>query len=69
MLIGADDHAAVRAIAQRTGARVQHWRRTDSQVGWDVERVVSLINDVAGDELVIVADPSGPFAIPVERRS
>lgn len=69
LLIGPDDHDAVREIAKRTGARVQHWKRTDLDgAGWDLDRVVQLVDKSSDDEIVIVSDPSGPFAIPIERR-
>jgi hypothetical protein len=68
ILIGQRDNSAIRAIAERTGAKVTSWKRTDNaEVAWDVESVVHLINNVEGNELVVVADPSGAFAIPVDR--
>ena len=68
VLVGKLDRDAAKAVAERTGARVQLWKRTDNpDLGWDIDAVVHLVESVAGSELLIVSDPSGAFAIPIDR--
>jgi hypothetical protein len=69
LLIGPDDHAAVREIAKLTGAKVQHWKRVDADgVAWNPSQVASLVEQAEDGDVVVVADPAGAYAIAVERR-
>ncbi len=67
-LVGAEDHELTRAIAQQTGARVQAWRRVDDASTFgSTEEVLNILSTVDGDSVLLLADPGGVKAIPIER--
>jgi hypothetical protein len=68
VLVGQRNREAIREIAERSGAKVTTWKRTDNtDVAWDIDAVVNLIAMSSSQELLVIADPSGAFAIPIDR--
>lgn len=64
-LLGPADENIAQVVADRTGARVRVWVRTDeAAVMWDPNAIVALVDGAAGQDVLVVADPNGAFAIP-----
>lgn len=67
-LVGAKDIELNRAIAHRTGARVQAWRRVDGTCSFgSTEDVLRILSKVDGDSMLLLAEPDGVKVIPIDR--
>lgn len=66
LLIGAADRDVERAV-RATGARVEAWGRLDSTPApWDEAALVATLAGHAGEDVVVVAEASGPRVIVVD---
>ena len=68
LLVGPKDQELVRAIAGRTGGRVENWVRTDDVEGtWPHQAVLEAIDKSQAKEIIVVADDGQVRVIPVDR--
>src|SRR5690606_32564617 len=68
LLVGPADPEIARALAHRTGGRVELWGRTD-EIGrpWSVEELATAVGERTEGEVVVVADEHGLTVVPVDR--
>lgn len=68
LLVGPQDPELARAVARRTGGRVQAWPRTDRAAApWSVEEVLATLDGSTADEVIVLSDGDGLQLIPVHR--
>lgn len=68
LLIGAADAGTGRALAHRTGGRVQVWPRTDEEaVPWSVDRLMEALEGILHEEVVVIAEGADLRVIPIAR--
>jgi hypothetical protein len=50
-----------------TGAQVSLWQRTDvDELTWPAEKVIELVQQTSGEQLLIVLNSTGVTAMPVK---
>lgn len=70
LLVGPRDGDLAHAVAQRTGARVTTWPRTDqngSATPWSADDVLAALGENPADDVIVLSDAAGLHAIPVDR--
>jgi hypothetical protein len=68
LLVGPSDPALVRAIAHRTGGRVESWTRRDDESKFGpVDDVMTVLENSNEESIILLAEPGGIRAIPVDR--
>jgi hypothetical protein len=68
LLVGPKDPELVRAVAHWTGGRVQAWALKDgAAASWSAESVIAILGASKEEELIVLAEPGGPRALPVDR--
>lgn len=68
LLVGPADPEVARALAHRTGGRVELWGRTDGITrAWSVDELATAVGERTEGELVVVADEHGLMVMPVDR--
>ncbi len=71
LLVGPRDPDVARAVAHRTGGRVQAWSRTDgadAAAPWTADEVIAALGDTTADDVIVLSDADGLHAIGVDRR-
>lgn len=67
VLVGPADHDLVIQLKSATGAHVSLWQRTDvDELAWPAEKVIELVKQTSGEQLLIVLNLTGVTAIPVK---
>jgi hypothetical protein len=68
LLVGPPDPQIARALARRTGGRVQAWPRADGGGSpWSLEELQSLLSTATSEELIVLSDATGLHGIPIHR--
>ena len=66
LLVGPVDNDFVNQLKIATGAQVTFWQRTDAgDMSWPSEKVIELVQQTDGDQLLVVLSSTGVTAIPV----
>jgi hypothetical protein len=66
LLVGPVDNDFVNQLKIVTGAQVTFWQRTDAgDMSWPGEKVIELVQQTDGDQLLVVLSSTGVTAIPV----
>ena len=66
MLVGPVDNDFVNQLKLATGAQVTIWQRTDAgDMSWPSEKVIELVQQTDGEQLLVVLSSTGVTAIPV----
>jgi len=67
VLVGPADSDLVIQLKLATGAHVSLWQRTDGdELAWPAEKVIELVQQTSGEQLLIVLNSTGVTAIPVK---
>jgi len=68
LLVGPEGREVAREVAHRTHGRVQALVRADNgHTTWTADEVMAAIADTGADEVIVLAEPDGPRAIPFRR--
>ena len=68
LLVGPRDPDLMRAVAHRTGGRVQSWTRKDDESSFgSVEEVIAVLENTQEESIILLAESSGIRVIPVDR--
>jgi hypothetical protein len=66
LLVGPIDNDFVNQLKLATGAQVTIWQRTDAgDMSWPSEKVIELVQQTDGEQLLVVLSSTGVTAIPV----
>jgi len=66
LLVGPVDNEFVNQLKLATGAQVTIWQRTDAvDMSWPSEKVIELVQQTDGEQLLVVLSSTGVTAIPV----
>jgi hypothetical protein len=66
LLVGPVDNDFVNQLKLATGAQVTIWQRTDAgDMSWPGEKVIELVQQTDGEQLLVVLSSTGVTAIPV----
>ena len=66
VLVGPSDANLVDELKAATGAHVTLWQRTDvNDIAWPSEKVIELVEQTEGEQLLVVLSSTGVIAIPV----
>ena len=66
LLVGPADADFVNLLKQATGANVTLWQRNDAgEVTWPSEKVIELVQQTDGEQLLVILGSTGVTAIPV----
>lgn len=66
LLVGPANADFVNQLKVATGAHVSLWQRTDTtDLTWPIEKVIELVQQTEGEQLLVVLAPTGVTAIPV----
>jgi hypothetical protein len=67
VLVGPADSDLVIQLKLATGAQVSLWQRTDvDELTWPAEKVIELVQQTSGEQLLIVLNSTGVTAMPVK---
>ena len=68
LLVGPEGREVAREVAHRTHGRVQSLVRADNgHTAWTADEVMTAIGESTADEVIVLAEPGGPRAIPFHR--
>jgi len=68
LLVGPVDDDFIRQLKLATGAQVTLWQRTDLDgMTWPTEKVIDLVQQTDGEQLLVILGATGVSAIPVTR--
>lgn len=68
LLVGPNDPEVARALARATGARVTVLARIDgAPTSWDPDVLRQAVSDIDAEQVLVLAEPTGPRVIPVQR--
>ena len=68
LLVGPNDPELKRAISHFTGGRVQLWtRKNEKGVAWSQDEVISALEKVEDDSVILISEAKGIRIIPVNR--
>lgn len=66
LLVGPADNAVIDSLRQATGAKVTLWLRNDvEELAWPTDRVIELVQQTDGEQLLVILGSTGVTAIPV----
>jgi len=66
LLVGPADTDLVESLKQATGAHVTLWQRNDdNELTWPTQRVIELVQQTDGNQLLVILGSTGVSAIPV----
>lgn len=68
ILVGDVPEGLRQELAQRTGVRVEVWRRPSGAL-WDLEQLIADVAAHPGQDLLIIGEDPGPWVLEVERGS
>jgi hypothetical protein len=68
LLVGPESREVAREVAHRTHGRVQSLVRADNgHTTWTADEVMAAIGESTAEEVIVLAEPEGPRAIPFHR--
>ncbi|NBO35715.1 MAG: hypothetical protein EBU89_07400 [Actinobacteria bacterium] len=66
LLVGPSDNDLIDKLKLATGAQVTLWQRNDvADLTWPSDRVIELVQQNNGDQLLVILSSTGVSAIPV----
>lgn len=69
ILVGPVTGELATELGRRTHSRVEAWKTSGEEAGWDIDELTTLLENGNGAVVVVVAGDEGPRAVPVSRPS